>query len=121
MKDVSGKLISLTESLHANSPERVCAYGGLSLEFTLRSGIALFHLSFFKSDIEMVIETAPSWGENSGFDTCPDRNPFDLECADDAVLLSKDPNKLQVFLGRLNDYVGTFGMGFAPSRCKTLL
>lgn len=44
----------------------------------------------------------------------------DLEYADDIVLLSKDPNKLQVFLGGINDSVGMFEIRFVPSTYEIL-
>lgn len=46
--------------------------------------------------------------ENSGADIYSNRNLFDSEYANDVVLLSKDPSKLQVFLDRPNDSIGTF-------------
>lgn len=45
----------------------------------------------------MVIEEALSSCENSGIDIPSDSNLSDLEYANDIVLSSKDPSKLQFF------------------------
>lgn len=45
---------------------------------------------------------------------------FELEDMDAFLLLSEDPDRLQVFLDRPNDYVATFGVNFSPPKCKWL-
>lgn len=52
---------------------------------------------------------------------CFHRFLSDLEYADYVVLLTEDPNKMQVFLDLLNCSEGMFGIGFAPLKCKMLL
>lgn len=58
---------------------------------------------------------------NGDTEICLDRNPSDLEYADDDVLLSEDSSNLQVFLHRLNNSVGIFGMHVGTSTVKMLL
>lgn len=58
---------------------------------------------------------------NSGRDNYPLGNLSDLEQINDVVLRSENSSYFQVFLDRLNDSVGKFGMCLAPSRCKMLL
>lgn len=62
----------------------------------------------------MIVEIALSSCEISGIYICSDRNLPESEHADDVVLLSYDSNNLQVFLDRLKDSLGKFGMRFAP-------
>lgn len=57
---------------------------------------------------------------NDGIDICSDGNLADSEYADGVALLGEDPNELQVFLNRLNDGVGMFGMRLARSKNKVL-
>ncbi|VDP82162.1 unnamed protein product [Echinostoma caproni] len=58
---------------------------------------------------------------DNGIDLRPGGRLSDLEYADDILLLSDDPGKLQAFLDSLNASVAMFGMRFAPSKCKMLL
>ncbi|VDP92533.1 unnamed protein product [Echinostoma caproni] len=67
------------------------------------------------------METALSSCEDSGIDLLPGGRLSDLDYADDIVLLSEDPDKLQTFLDNLNTNVAISGMRFAPSKCKMLL
>lgn len=47
---------------------------------------------------------------------CPVSWKFDSEYTDDVIHLSKNPRKLQMFLGSFNE----FRVGFEPLRYKTL-
>lgn len=58
----------------------------------------------------MVMEIVLSKCKNGDIYICPDKKLYDLEYADDVMLLSEDPKKLQAFLNRLNNSQGTFGM-----------
>ncbi|VDP41817.1 unnamed protein product, partial [Echinostoma caproni] len=69
----------------------------------------------------MIIETALSSCEDSGIDLLPGGRLSDLQYADDIVILSEDPGKLQGFLESLSAGVAMFGMRFALSKCKMLL
>lgn len=58
---------------------------------------------------------------NIDIDICLDSNWYDVGYANDVVILNEDPIKLRVFVDRLKDSVGMFGMCFTPSKCKMLL
>lgn len=59
--------------------------------------------------------------DHSGIDICSDRNLFDLENADDATLLHEDPINSGIFSDRLSSSLLKLGLGFVPSKSKTLL
>lgn len=77
--------------------------------------VALFNLS-----IEMVRELALASCENSGIGICSDGNLIDFQYADDVALLSENLSKLQVFIDRLDDTMGTLGIHFASRKCEML-
>lgn len=51
----------------------------------------------------MMMKVDPSSYSHTSIEICPNRKLFDFEIADNVVLLSKDPSKLQAFLYRLSD------------------
>lgn len=110
-------------NLFTNSRSRVRAYGNLSLSVINRSGLRQgFSLSLlFNFATEMNTETALHSWVNSGDDIHSDRKLANLEFAINAILLSEYLSKSWAFLAFLNRCLGTFGMGFAPSKCKMLL
>lgn len=57
---------------------------------------------------------------NSATDISSNKQPSDLEYADD-VFLSGTPDELQAFLDHLNDSVAILGMRIVPSKCRMLL
>lgn len=58
--------------------------------------------------------------ENSRSDIYSDGRLPDLECVDHVVLLSEDPSKLQIFIGRRHGWATIFGMRSASPKCKVL-
>ncbi|VDP94398.1 unnamed protein product [Echinostoma caproni] len=58
----------------------------------------------------LILETFLSSCEDSGIDSLPDGKLPNLEYADDIILLSEDPGKLQAFLDSLSASKAMFGM-----------
>lgn len=56
-----------------------------------------------------------------GVDIFEDRKLPTLKHAEDVFTLSKDPSKLQAFVGLLSDGESTHGTQSAPLECKKLL
>lgn len=115
------KFISLNQSLYANGDSWFRAYGDVSPELTMRSGVHqrypfLLIVSSFVS--ELLMEVALSSCDNSRIDICSNWNLSDLEYEVDVTLLSKGSSKVQVSLGLLNDSVSIFDLHFEPSTCK---
>lgn len=85
---------SLFQSLNANNQYQVRAYSDLSPEITTSSSFRqdfLFSSSVFSFAIVMVKEITLTSCENNAGDICSNRNLYNLEYAEDVVLLSKDP------------------------------
>lgn len=107
-----------------NTRSLVGAYGCFSSRFIVKSG-ARQDCSFlslrFICVIEMIVLIALSPCENSDINTRLGRKLFGLEYAEDVMLTNEDPDKLQIFLDCLNDYVDKFGTHFPLSECKMSL
>ncbi|GAA53032.1 ATP-dependent DNA helicase Q5 [Clonorchis sinensis] len=54
-------------------------------------------------------------------DAASDENLVDLEYADDIVLIFEEEEKAQVFLDEMTKVISSFGMHFAPKKCKVML
>lgn len=67
---------------------------------------------------DLIIEVTSFSCENDEIDICFDRKLS--EYGDNTLLMSDDPNNLQVSPDRLNDSTRLFGMCFVPPKCKTL-
>ncbi|KER23347.1 LOW QUALITY PROTEIN: hypothetical protein T265_14658 [Opisthorchis viverrini] len=50
-----------------------------------------------------------------------EENLVDLEYADGIVLMFEEEEKAQVFLDELTKVIPSFGMHFAPTKCKVML
>ena len=59
--------------------------------------------------------------QNPGVHFISGENIFDLEYADDIVLLFEKETEGHIFLNKLADVVSLFGMRFAPEKCKVLM
>ena len=71
--------------------------------------------------MDSLLESAFSLSPHSGVELLPGGMVSDLEYADDVVLLSEDPGRLQDLLCSLDKSAAMFGMRFAPPKCKTML
>ncbi|KER29596.1 hypothetical protein T265_03797 [Opisthorchis viverrini] len=58
---------------------------------------------------------------NHGVQIACEENLVDLEYADDIVLMFEEEEKAQVFLDELTKVIPSFGMHFAPTKCKVML
>ncbi|KER34252.1 hypothetical protein T265_00103 [Opisthorchis viverrini] len=59
--------------------------------------------------------------QNPGVQIASEENLVDLEYADDIVLMFEEEEKAQVFLDELTKVIPSFGMHFAPTKCKVML
>ena len=71
--------------------------------------------------MDSLLESVFSLSPHSGVELFPGGAVSDLECVDDVVLLSEDPDSLQNLLCSLHKSVAMFGMRFAPQKCKMML
>ncbi|KER31884.1 LOW QUALITY PROTEIN: hypothetical protein T265_12901 [Opisthorchis viverrini] len=60
-------------------------------------------------------------GHTDEADIACDENLTTLEYADDTVLIFEEEEKAQVFLDELTKVIPSFGMHFAPTKCKVML
>ncbi|GAA56585.1 forkhead box protein L1 [Clonorchis sinensis] len=59
--------------------------------------------------------------QNPGVQIASDENVVDLEYADDIVVIFEQEEKAQGFLDELTKVIPSFGMHFAPKKCKVML
>ena len=71
--------------------------------------------------MDSLLESAFSLSPHSGVELLPGGTVYDLEYADDVVLLSEDPGSLQDLLCSLDKSAAMFRMRFAPPKCKVML
>lgn len=91
-----------------------------SLGETVFVRLAPFHI-FISVVIWMIVKIAISSYVNSGTDPPSDRKLSEWEYVDKVVLLSKEPNKLNVIHYRLDNSVDISQICFINSKCKMLL
>ncbi|KER28801.1 hypothetical protein T265_04411 [Opisthorchis viverrini] len=90
--------------------------------------LAVFHIAFFPLlAIWGALHKAPTPRrtleglQNPGVQIACEDNLVDLEYADDIVLMFEEEEKAQVFLDGLTKVIPSFGMHFAPTKCKVML
>jgi hypothetical protein len=121
---VPPKFVNILRSLYSNSESRVSVYGKQSKPFTTTSGvrqgcpISPFLFNFVIDDI---LTNALKDTQNFGVELIPGPNLTDIEYADDIVLLGKSEGVMQDFLHRLRSAAESYGMCFAPKKCKVML
>jgi hypothetical protein len=71
--------------------------------------------------IDFIMERTLKGFQNPGVHIVTGENLVDLEYADDIVLFFETEEKAQAFLDVLSEIVPSFGMRFAPSKCKVML
>lgn len=89
---------TILQAIFADSRSRVRAYSDVSFEFTTKSNVSQgYSTSPFLSNTasEVITWIAQSACENGGIHLCSDRNLYDSEYTEDAVMLSEDSSKLQ--------------------------
>nr|CAX83711.1 endonuclease-reverse transcriptase [Schistosoma japonicum] len=124
LKGVPQKYINLVKALYSNTTSRVRAYGELSSDFAISSGVRQgcpLSPFLFNFIIDLLLEVTLSSAEFSGIDILPGGPLIDLEYADDIVLFGEDTDKIQSLLVALSNNARMFGMRFSPSKCKLLL
>ena len=118
------KYVKLLQAIYAQTSGRMRAYGELSPPFDITSGVrqgcplSPFLFTFVMDDCFQRTLVDSNGG---GVELLPGAKLCDLEYADDAGLLSDDPQVLQHILDRLEYTVSSYGMTFAPHKCKILL
>ena len=121
---VPPKYIQLLKALYNNSESRVRVYNTLSRPFSTKSGvrqgcpISPFLFNYVMDDI---LIQALRDSVNSGIELNPGPKLTDIEYADDVALLGKSEEEMQRFLLKLTKAAQSYGMRFAPAKCKVLL
>ena len=124
LKGVPLKYVNILRALYAHTSGRVRVYGELSASFPTVSGvrqgcpISPFLFNFVLDALmEACIEAVPE----PGVHVLPGEKVLDLDYADDIVLMFDSCADAQRTLDRLSSIAPSFGMRFAPSKCKVLL
>lgn len=123
-KGVPRKFINLLRALYSQTLGRVRAYGELSAQFSIASGVRQGCPAspfLFNFAIDDVLELALQDYDEGGVELLPGNRIRDLEYADDIALLCDEPQSAQTILDRLVVSASRFGMTFAPNKCKVLL
>ena len=127
-RGVPEKFVNILKALYRDTSGRVRAYNQLSSLFPTKSGVrqdcptSPFLFNFAIDDIlESALKDVRGDGGSGGVDLLPGERLFDLEYADDIVLLCDSIQAAQITLNQLAISVCKYGMCFAPSKCKVLL
>ncbi|WP_353805424.1 reverse transcriptase domain-containing protein, partial [Acinetobacter baumannii] len=98
-------------------------YGELSETFPTVSGVhqgCPISPFLFNFVIDVIMEECLAVSPGHGVQVLPGSKLLDLDYADDIVLLFDSVTAVQQTLHRLCEAVPSFGMRFAPSKCKVL-
>ena len=118
------KYVNLFKALYNTTTGQVRAYGSLSPQFDISSGVrqgcpaSPFLFNFV---IDAVLQNTLDEYYHGGVELLPGSRITDLEYADDIALLCEDTEAAQRVLDNLSVSVSYFGMTFAPQKCKVLL
>lgn len=121
---VPWKYVQLIKAMYLHTAGRVKAYGKLSQSFTVSSGVRQgcpLSPFLFNIAIDDIMQKALIGLRNDGVELLPGGRVFDLEYADDIVLVANSSQDMQRALDRLAIEVVRYGLRFAPSKCKILL
>ena len=123
-KGVPLKYVNVLRALYAHTSGRVRVYGRLSPNFATASGVRQgcpISPFLFNFVIDVLMETCIKAAPTAGVHVLPGSKVLDLDYADDIVLLFDSHADAQLTLNTLSSLVPSFGMRFAPSKCKVLL
>ena len=118
------KFVKIIRSLYSQTQGRVRVYGELSKSFPTRSGVRQgcpLSPFLFNFVIDEIMKRALDGLQNPGVRIMTGENLVDLEYADDIVLLFEELHQAQSVLYKLTEVIPSFGMRFAPSKCKVML
>ena len=124
LKGMPTKFRNILQALYLHTTGRVRVYNELSDSFTTTSGvrqgcpISPFLFNFI---IDAIMDCTLSGLQNVGIEVSPGGRLVDLDYADDIVMLFDNFEGAQATMNRLVEVVPSFGMQFAPSKCKVLL
>ena len=117
------KFVEINRSLYSQTQGRVRVYGELSKSFPTRIGVhqgcplSPFLFNFVIDEIMMqALEGLPK----PGIHVITGEMLVDLEYANHIVLLFEDVQEAQSAFDELKSIVSSFGMRFAPSKCKAM-
>ena len=117
------KFVDITRSFYSQTQSCVIVYEELSRSFPTGSGVCQgCHLSpfLFNLVIDAVMKRTLEDLQNPSVQTMAGENLVDLDYADNIVLLF-EKEEAQVVLNRLSGIIPSFGLRFAPSKCKVML
>nr|CAH8869570.1 unnamed protein product [Trichobilharzia regenti] len=120
-RGVPEKFVNILKALYRNTSGRVRAYNQLSPLFPTNSGVRQgcpISPFLFNFAIDDILESALKDVREGGVDLLPGDRLFDLEYADDIVLLCDSMQAAQIALNQVAISVCKYGMCFAPSKCK---
>ncbi|KER19493.1 hypothetical protein T265_11753 [Opisthorchis viverrini] len=93
---------------------------GYSLNGWLSSSTSDLHIGY-NFVVDKIMRRTLEGLQNPGVRIACEENLVDLEYADDIVLMFEEEEKAQVFLDELTKVIPSFGMHFAPTKCKVML
>jgi hypothetical protein len=118
------RFVNIIGSLYSQTKGRVRVYGELSKNFPTRSGVRQgcpLSPFLFNFIIDEIMTRTLEGLQNPGVRIVAGENLVDLEYADDIVLIFEKECEAQVFLDELTKVISSFGMRFAPKKCKVML
>jgi len=118
------KFVNIIRSLYSQTRGCVRVYGELSKSFPSGSGVRQgcpLSPFLFNFVVDAVMKRTLEDLQNPGVQIMAGENLVDLDYADDIVLLFEKEEEAQVVLNRLSGIIPSFGLRFAPSKCKVML
>jgi hypothetical protein len=118
------KFVNIIRSLYSHTSGRVRVYGELSKSFPTRSGVRQgcpLSPFLFNFVIDEIMKQTLEGLQNPGVQISTGEYFVDLEYADDIVLIFEKVEEAQVFIDELTRVIPSFGMRFAPAKCKVML
>jgi hypothetical protein len=118
------KFVNIIRSLYSQTRGCVRVYGELSKSFSTNSGVRQgcpLSPFLFNFVIDEIMKRTLEGLQNPGVQIAAGENLVDLEYADDIVLIFEKEEEAHRLLERLTKVIPSFGMCFAPAKCKVLL
>jgi hypothetical protein len=122
-KGMPAKYVNIIRALYSHTSGQVRVYGELSTTFSTESGVRQgcpLSPFLFNFVIDAIMEECLQDATDRGVHVLPGSKLLDLDYADDIVLLFDSIQAAQSTLDRLSEVVPSFGMRFAPHKCKVL-
>ena len=124
LKGMPVKYKNVIRALYSRTTGRVRVYNELSDGFSTTSGVRQgcpISPFLFNFVIDAIMDCTLPRLQNAGIEISSGERLVDLDYADDIVMLFDNFEAAQSAINKLVEVIPSFGMQFAPSKCKVLL